>query len=81
MKGTAMAATTFTHLPGRKTDAPSGSWLTRFFDRVIEARAAQVRHQINAQLRYFDDETLRAIGFTDADVARLHNGEMVELPR
>ncbi len=75
-----MAATTFTHLPGKKPGAGIGGWLVRALERITEAQAMRARGLIQHQLRAYDDETLQEFGYSTEQIVKLRAGKTVDLP-
>jgi hypothetical protein len=75
-----MTATTYTHLPGARRDEASGGWFVNLLERMVEAQVARVRNEVYSQLRGFNDETLKEIGFSAKDIKALRRGEIVDFP-
>lgn len=75
-----MTATTYTHLPGARRGEAAGGWFVNLLERMVEAQAARVRNEVYSQLRGFNDETLKEIGFSAGDIKALRRGEIVDFP-
>lgn len=75
-----MSATTYTNVPRARQASEAGGWFSNLLERMVEAQAARVRKEVYTQLRGFNDETLRDLGFTAADIEQLRRGKFVNFP-
>lgn len=75
-----MSATTITNVPGAQRASGSGGWFSNLLERMVEVQAARVRRQVYTQLRGFNDETLRDLGFNAEEIKQLRHGAYVALP-
>ena len=75
-----MTATTYTQTSGSGPSVSSGSWLVRFFERMIEAQERQARKIVQAHLRWQDDHVLKGAGYTAADIRHIRTGRFVPYP-
>jgi uncharacterized protein YjiS (DUF1127 family) len=58
-----------------------GTWLSRLLDTFIEAQKRKAGREIRFYLQTLSDNTLKDIGFTDADIATLRAGAEVDFSR
>jgi hypothetical protein len=60
-----------TALPATSRTSPKASIWTRFSDAVIAARMIQAKAIVARHLAHQTDDSLKALGWTDADIADL----------
>lgn len=67
-----MTATTYTHNgTAIKRGASFGGWLSRLFDRMVEAQTLRARKMVAQQLSTMSDAHLKDLGFAESDIERL----------
>ena len=73
-----MTTTTYTHSLGGKPGASIKVWLTRFFQRMIEAREKQMAFRVAMILSSYGDEQLKSYGYAPADIALLRQRKILK---
>jgi len=58
--------------------AAKPGFLTRFFERIIEARVRRAELQVQPFLAKLSDERLRDLGFTGQDIEKLREKHYVQ---
>lgn len=69
-----MAAMTYTHIPGEKTGASFGEWLSRVFWKIAEAREKQARERVARHFSGYNNDYLVRLGYSPADIQRIRRG-------
>ena len=61
-----------------ETAAAKPGFLTRFFERIIEARVRRAELQVQPYLAKLSDERLRDLGFTGEDIEKLREKQFTQ---
>jgi hypothetical protein len=70
-----MAVTTFERAGSYDAAGKSKGFARRLLDRYIDAQMRKARRHVNAYLNGLDDNSLRNLGYTDADIKLIRQSD------
>ena len=70
-----MAVTTFERAGAYDGAAKSKGFARRLLDRYIDAQMRKAQRQVNAYLRGLDDNALRNLGYSGAEIERIRQSD------